>query len=258
MAAIAHLQGEEKVGLGIAVVAHIALFGLLLWHANRAPPAIPPTERMTVSLATDVSLESTAPEPSLDSQAAVAPEISPEPEPVPAPVTEPVPPPQPRTIASPTPAPPKSKPTTPPKPKPTASSKLGGGARLGDDFLKGVSAGERSGSGSPAAKFGPAEQASLEQAINRQLKKYWQAPQGPDAELLVTYLAFDLNSDGSLAGSPRVVRQEGITPTNEAQAARHAEQAVRAVRLAAPFDLPDEFYDKWKRVKSWRFDRKLG
>ena len=34
------------------------------------------------------------------------------------------------------------------------------------------------------------------------------------------------------------------------------EQAIRAVRLAAPFNLPEEFYDKWKTVNS-RFDRRL-
>jgi hypothetical protein len=55
-----------------------------------------------------------------------------------------------------------------------------------------------------------------------------------------------------------VVRQEGITDSNRPQAGRHAEQAIRAVQLAAPFDLPDEFYDAWKRVASFRFDRKLS
>ncbi|WP_305098480.1 hypothetical protein [Croceibacterium aestuarii] len=269
MASIAHLQREEKLGLGVAVVAHVALLALLLWHANRAAPIIPPPERMTVSLASEVSLESTAPDPSAAAQAAVAPELAPEPRPIPAPTSVPIPAPQPRAIERPTPKPatpktpatpkPQAKPSpaTRSKPEPKPSSKPAGGARLGDDFLKGVSAGDRSGAGTPAATFGPAEQASLSQAINRQLKKYWQAPQGPDAELLVTVLAFDLNRDGSLAGTPRVVRQEGITPTNENQAARHAEQAIRAVRLAAPFDLPDELYDKWKRVSAWRFDRKL-
>jgi len=28
------------------------------------------------------------------------------------------------------------------------------------------------------------------------------------------------------------------------------------VRLAAPFDLPEQFYDKWKLINS-RFDRRL-
>jgi hypothetical protein len=55
-----------------------------------------------------------------------------------------------------------------------------------------------------------------------------------------------------------VVRQLGITDTNRAQADRHAEQAIRAVRLAAPFDLPEEYYDAWKRVSAFRFDKRLS
>lgn len=74
----------------------------------------------------------------------------------------------------------------------------------------------------------------------------------------MTILAWDLNPDGSLAGRPRVVDQQGITPANEAQAKRHAEQAIRAVQLAAPFDLPDTYYSGWKRVAAFRFDRKLS
>ena len=36
------------------------------------------------------------------------------------------------------------------------------------------------------------------------------------------------------------------------------EQAIRAVELAAPFNLPPEYYNAWKRVSSFRFDRKLS
>ena len=89
------------------------------------------------------------------------------------------------------------------------------------------------------------------------LKPHWQAPQGLDADLLVTILAFDLNRDGTLTGLPRVVRQEGIDESNRPQAARHAEQATRAVQLAAPFELSPELYDAWRHV-AFRFDRKLG
>ena len=73
-----------------------------------------------------------------------------------------------------------------------------------------------------------------------------------------TVLAWDLNPDGTLNGSPRVVRQEGITDANRAQAQRHAEQAIRAVRLAAPFELPPQYYSAWKRISDFRFDRKLS
>lgn len=268
MASLAHLRGEEKVGLGVAVVAHIALFGVLLWHSQRAPSIIPPADRMTVSLASDVSLESTAPKPSDAGQAAVAPELSPVPEPLPAPMTVEIPPPPEQTIAQKSPNPPKPKATTAPKPvakpietsrskpEPKSTSKKATGSLLGNDFLKGVSDKESADKGAPAANFGPAEAASLGQAIARQLKPYWQAPQGPDVEKLVAIVRFRLNPDGSLAGRPELISMTGKTAINEAQAGRYFEQAVRAIRLAAPFDLPPEFYDKWKTVTS-RFDRRL-
>ena len=253
MAGMAHLKREERLGLGVAVAAHVALFAALLWPANREPAIVPPAERMSVSLAEDVSLESTAPDPSDASQAAVAPVLSADPQPVPQPTAEPVRRPVERTIDRPSPSP---RQTTAPRPRPSQSSKPAGGTRLGDDFLRGVSDGDRNDAGTPAATFGAAEAASLAQAISRQLKPHWAAPQGPDVEKLVTVVRFRLNKDGSLAGSPTIVSQSGVTPTNETQKARHAEQAIRAVRLAAPFDLPDQFYDKWKSINS-TFDRRL-
>lgn len=268
MAAFAHLRREEKLGLGIAVVLHAALVAALIVEARRAAPVIPPAERMTVSLANDVSLESTAPNPSQDSQAAVAPVLSPEPEPIPAPVTEPVQPPMHTTIQQPVPKPkpattPVQKAVAPPKspvkpqPAPKPAQKSGGGSRIGQDFLKGISAGERADAGTPAAAFGSAERASLQSAINRQLKPFWKAPEGVDVEQLDTTLTWDLNPDGSLKGMPRLVSQTGKTDSNAPQQRRHIEQAIRAVQLAAPFKLPAEFYDHWKRL-TWHFDRNLS
>jgi hypothetical protein len=98
---------------------------------------------------------------------------------------------------------------------------------------------------------------ALRGAISRQLKPHWIAPQGVDAEQLVTVVSWSLNDDGSLAGSPRVVRQRGITAANRAQANRHAEQAIRAVQLAAPFNLPVEYYDAWNRIR-FEFDKSLS
>ena len=106
--------------------------------------------------------------------------------------------------------------------------------------------------------IGPAVKSALAGSISRQLKPRWVAPQGAEAELLVTVLAWDLNLDGTLNGNPRVVRQEGITEANRAQAQRHAEQAIRAVKLAAPFNLPPQYYPAWKRIADFRFDRKLS
>lgn len=282
MTAAATLGREEKLGLGVALAAHVALFGFLALH-DPAHNVIPPPQRMEVSLATDVSLTSTSPNPTAEQQAAVAPETAPPlPEPAPEPVeqTRPAPRPEPQPQPKPKPAPratakPQPRPSPSPrassrpeaKPSPRASSRptpapkptqRSGGSRIGSDFLAGAGAGERNDSrGTPAAAFGAAEQASLEQAINRQLKPHWSAPQGADAELLVTVLSWELNPDGTLKGRPTVVSQSGITDSNRPQAALHAERAIRSVQLAAPFNLPEQFYDKWRRIRSWRFDRRL-
>jgi len=253
MAMFAHLRREEKWGLAIAVAAHVALVAALLVGSWRSPPRIPPAERMTVNLSDNVSLESAAPNPSQASQAAVAPVIAPTSAPLPAPTSVPVPSPIQPTVDR---SPPKPAPTPPSKQQPKATSKSGGGSLLGPNFLKGLTSGERSSAGTPAATFGAAEAASLAQAIARQLKPHWTAPEGVDADQLVTIVRFRLNPDGSLDGDPVVVSQSGITPSNQAQKGRHAEQAIRAVRLAAPFHLPAELYDHWKVVNS-RFDRRL-
>lgn len=154
----------------------------------------------------------------------------------------------------------KGKAKTPSK-APAKTTAPAGGSRIGADFLEGVSGAKpanRPSTGSPAATIGPAVRSSLASSISRQLKPRWQAPQGPDAQELVTILSFNLNRDGTLAGTPTVVRQLGINDTNRTQADRHSEQAIKAVRLAAPFDLPAEYYDAWKRVSQFRFDKRLS
>jgi hypothetical protein len=256
MASFAHLSREERIGLGIAAAAHVALVGALVWQVRDQPTALPIPERMSVSLANEVSLTSTAPDPSAEPQASIAPVLSPDPEPIvePEPVREIVRP-TPRQTVAPRPTPRATQRTTPaPRPTPTRQA---GGTRLGDDFLQGVGGSERTNDrGTPAATFGPAEAASLNQAIARQLKPHWNSPQGVDVEKLVTIVRFRLNSDGSLSGNPTCLRQSGETPSNAAQKGLHCERAIRAVRLAAPFELPEQFYDKWKLVDS-TFDRRL-
>ncbi len=270
--ASAALKRDERIGLGIAVLLHVALAGVLLVQpAKRDAAPIP--ERMTVSLATEVGLESTAPDPVAESRAAVAPVLSDEPAPViepiertiiepqrPVEVERPKPRPNPRTTTAPRRDKPAPRRTAAPTPKRSAAPKRSGGSRIGSDFLPGAGASSTSSeTRAPAATFGASEQAALGQAINRQLKPHFKnkTPRGVDTEKLVTVLSWQMNPDGSLKGRPRVVRQSGITDSNRRQAPLHAEAAIRAVQLAAPFSLPDQFYDKWKRVKDWRFDKRL-
>jgi hypothetical protein len=250
------LSREERIGLAIAVLLHVAL---VAWLAlDRLGKEVqPPPERMTVSLAEEVAPQATSPEPLAQAAPDLAPTLG-EAAPEPIPTAEPrlAPAPRPSVAASRTP--PKVAPAATPQPR-QRPDKPSGASRIGSDFLKGVGGDARGTSqNAPAARAGPQVAASLSQAISRQLKPHWSAPQGVEADQLVTVLSFDLNEDGTLAGRPRVVSQSGVTDANRAQKARHAEQAIRSVQLAAPFDLPAKYYSLWKHVASFRFDRRLS
>lgn len=269
------LHGEDFAGLAVAVALHAGLLALLVMQPG--PPRAPPLpERITVTIAEETGLQSTSPEPQAEAAAPAAPVIAPEPKPLPAapptrttpkarPEPAAVPAPQPRALprAQPRiPAPAQPRPAAQPRPEPAAKSaqRPAAASRISDDFLKGVAGAQPNGAARnpPAATLGPAVRSALSSAISRELKPHWAAPQGAEAELLVTVLSFDLAPDGSLLAPPRLLRQEGITAANRSQAARHAEQAMRAVRLAEPFNLPAEYYDAWKRVAAFRFDRRLS
>ena len=245
------IRTEERTGLLIAVGLHLALLAALLVQALMPAAEIPRTERMTVSLAEDVGLEATAPDPVPESRAAIAPELSDTPAPAPemleAPDTPQVDRPTQRVQPNPAPAretrpqPRREQPREQTQPRRTERS---GGSRVGDNFLAG--AGDSTTTNEtrvPASQIGASAKASLVQRISREIKPHWQPPSGPEVEQITTFLRFQLNPDGSLAGRPTVVRQTGVNDTNRAQAGRHGEQAIRAVQLAAPFELPEEYYE---------------
>lgn len=273
------LRGEDYAGLALALVLHAGLIAGLVFQPLPTKRVAQP-ERISVTLSEDVGLTSTSPEPQTQAAPPAAPAIATEPEP--APITPPAPPPlptarhelapEPKALSRPRPVPvvtraPRARPAPDiiadlaqrsqarrAIPRPPAAS------RVSDTFLKGVPGAQTRGMSQspPAAAMGPAVQSALAGAISRQLKPHWAAPQGAEAERLVSVLAWSLNRDGTLAGSPRLARQEGITDANRAQAARHAEQAIRAVQLAAPFTLPSEHYSAWQRIASFRFDKRLS
>ena len=271
----ANLKREDRLGLGVAIGAHVALAAVFLLQ-DPTPSRIEMPERMVVSLADEVSMESTAPDPSAQPAASFAPELADTPSPpVPEPIATPIPR-EVQTAPPPSPPPPprpratsRPEPRSTPTPRPTASARptptpapaprreRAGGSRIGADFLEGQSDAANSDRGSPATRAGPAVTASIQSAIVRQLKPHWSAPSGVDAERLVTTLSWELNRDGSLKGRPRVINQSGINDSNRPQAGLHAERAIRAVQLAAPFDLPEEYYDSWKSIRGATFDRNL-
>lgn len=250
MTAIA-LRSEEQVGLGVAISAHVVLIGLLVVLAMRKPPAIQLPERVVVSLASDVSLKSTAPKPAKEAQAAIAETLTAKPTPKPEAKKPEA---KPEKAKSP---PPMQRTTAREKPKPQPKNEKSGGSLIGKNFLEGAGASTASEAKAAAAQVGPEVKAALAQAVARQLKPHWQQPDGVDVDKLATTVEWDLNPDGSLAGPPRVVGTTGVNASNRPQVGRHQEMAVRAVRLAAPFNLPEDYYSSWKRIK-FTFDWKLN
>ena len=262
---------EERVGLIAAMLLHVALVAALAMQFALFPPKDVIPERMTVSLATEVSLEATAPEPVAESRAAIAPTLSDDPAPAAEPeLTDapPIPatPPPPQTRKAPR-VQPSSSPTTAARPRnrdspdrtPTRTERRNsGGSLIGNDFLGGqgssVSTDETR---PPAATFGRRERAALASAITRQLRPHWTAPTGVDAEKLISTVSWRLNQDGSLRGRPTCrTTDSSITASNRPQAGLHCERAIRAVQLAAPFNLPEQFYSRWNDLE-WQFDRRL-
>ncbi len=285
----------ERNGLGLALIGHVALFTALSLSLLK-PPKLPVIENdpIEVDLVTKMAEETTAPDPQplppaaakAEEPAPAEPEVLPQvdpvplvpkpvppaPKPAPRPEPKPVPKPQPKPVPKPAPKPqPKPAPAKPqPKPKPTPTKPTPAKPIAPTGNIAGILGGAApkpgpSPSPKPAApKAGPtaanaaAIKSALGKEIGRQLKPRWKAPTGADVDQLVTILSWDLNPDGTLSGAPRFISQAGVTPSNQAQATLHRDNAIRAVRAASPFTLPQDHYALWKSVVTFRFDKRLS
>jgi outer membrane biosynthesis protein TonB len=279
------MDRAEATGFGVAFAGHAALLAAL--SLGLATARVPPLQQdpIEVSFVDEVGLESTAPTPSAEAPAPRLAEIEGPVEPLPAPpapVIEPAPVPavrptpqpqpklvpQPKAVARPQPkAVPQQKAVARPQPArpapaakqvPAKSTQTRSTGRL-KGLLSGLSDGDtNSRSTTPPAKAaGPAVQASLARAVREQLKPHWKAPTGADAEQLRTQLSIWLSPNGSVTRI-EVIGTTGQTSSNRPQVKLHQEQAVRAVRLAAPFRLPAEYYDSWKHLSPIGFDKRLS
>lgn len=247
------MERAEKIGLGVAGAGHVLLFAALSTHWLSADPLRIDDAPIEISIADEVALRSNAPKisdaPPPPSSASEATEAS-EPTP-PAPreaVAEPTP-----DIAS-KPKPVVSALPAPAKPKPSRGLRLDTSdwAQAGS----GANPQTKPSDGAPASAIGPAQQSALAAEIRRQIKPFWKAPTGADADLLRTTISVKLARDGALIGDPQVVGTTGQTDSNRAQVRLHQEQALKAIRLAAPFHLPPDLYDGWKSF-TVNVDRKL-
>lgn len=283
--ATATLRNEERIGLVVALAAHVGLIAwLALWRPSAEPLELP--GKVSVTLSEEVAPVATTPEPSANPAPDSAPELGEVPPP-PAPLARPEPqpaPPQPVARAVPAPKPvtrpvqpplrPVARPVQPPRrdaiadllakrtpaarppgrpaatnPPRTTPSGRPGGARFADAFEKGIPG--ATGAGQPSAQPGPAQVSSIRGSINARVRVPWNscAVTGLDVNKLRASVTFSLDKQGGVTSvsAPQVT---GISDANRAQAARFGECAVKAIRTAAPYaNLPVEFYDHWKTYK---------
>ncbi len=282
------IDRREGTGLGLAVIGHVILFGLLSvgFLATPNPLKLEPTP-IEISLTDDAALKSEAP---VINREAPAEKLAETPGPVEPDTPPPAPVPDPQPIARPDPTPPKAVPApapkpqpkaepkkapTPPRPEPKAAAKsvtasqpkvqpkaatksarpTGRLTGIVDGLTDQPSKGKAT---TPqASQIGAAVKSSLAGEVIRQLRPHWRSPTGADVEQLRTTVEIRLKPDGSLAAPPRVIAQTGVNASNRAQAELHKERALNAARLAAPFKLPEEYYEAWKILKP-NFDRNLS
>ena len=193
----------------------------------------------------------------------------PAPAPKPAPKPDPKPPqprpaPQPKAAAQPKAAPKaalakSARPAAASKPAASAAKKGTGrtqtasaarprGSRLGDDFLKGLSADPSPARdpNPPAQRVGPQQAANIASAIQRQIKPCADrnVSPGPGAGRIRVEINLRINRDGSLAARPTVRGHTGVDDDNRRYVDRVDDLAVAAFTGCAPLrGLPPELYD---------------
>ncbi len=286
------MDRADRAGLSVALIGHVLLFGALSLSLLRPTPKLPPLNPpLDVALVDAKALQTAAPDavkeasaPPADAAAPAAPMAPPEPIAAPTPPKIVPAPPLPKPVAK-APAKPAERPT--PKPAkalekvtakatpaaakkttatsaPPRTSRLGGmGAALSQAATRenerpGTGRGTaEKGSGTPSAKTAAQLEASFIQAMFVKIKKYWRAPTGVDAELLRSNLVVTLNRDGTI-GSVTIISQSGENENNANLKALHGERAVNAVKRAAPFELPPEYYAIWQSLGPITFDKRLN
>ena len=228
-----NLDRAELTGAGAAVAFHVALIAALSMSlASVAPSPEPPA--MEVELVDEVGLQSASPLPAAPPPPSQAPEIG-EAEPTESPpVIRPAPAP---SIA---PAPARPQPSRPAAPAPRVS-------RIGDDFLKGIA--DSRASEAPAkpaaATFDARAKASVAALFQRLVQPCAnkQINPGEGANRIRVTLNLRLRRNGTLAGTPRIVRVSGVDDENERYEERVKDLAVAVYRECSPFfGLPPELY----------------
>ncbi len=244
------LTREEGLGLALAALGHAALVWVLV--TAKPPEALPPVERISVTLSEEVGAVSTSPDPTANPAPDTGPELG-EPAPAPEPVRAPqpqfsaVPPPRPAPAAKAPPKPPQQAVKTPAKTPPAK----GGASVLDPNFGKGITGGTGKDKTPAASKASAQVVASWDSFIKSKVLNRWNScpVSGLDTNKLRASVRFTLSTTGGILSIEEPVIT-GVTDANSAQVRPFRDCAIRAIKLAAPFTgMPVEFYDQWKPRK---------
>lgn len=108
------------------------------------------------------------------------------------------------------------------------------------------------GTNPPAAQTAAQVRQSIQTSISAEVRTPWNSGRcrlsGVDIERLNTRVVFNLRQDGGLERIVSVTTT-GVTESNRPQLALFEECARRAIQTAAPFNLPAEHYDYWRRYE---------
>lgn len=256
------MDRAEASSVGVSVIGHLALFGLMALAVGKAgPPPVPAP--MEVSFVDEVGLTSAAPQPvQAPPEQGMAPETGPAADAAPdrpLPDVRPVPP-QPASKQS-EPAPPRERARAQPSER-AAPAERTRRSLIGDDILKGIG---RDPSPSrarqaPAAMTGEAR-ASINAAIRRALVPCERQPlPSPEAAAIRVNVRVALNPDGSLA-SAEVTRILNDNPNLALYERRMQDLALAIVRRCTPIrGLPAQYYDVprgWRQF-TYQFDPRLS
>ena len=256
------MDRAEAGSVGVSLLGHAALFGLMAFAVSRPDPTVPPAP-MEVSFVDEVGLTSAAPQAvQSPPEQGMAPETGPTEDAAPSPDL-PLPamrpqPPQPSASPTETPSPPRQR--TQPQPRErTVPGQTTRRSLLGDDILKGIGR-DPSPSRSqqaPAAMTGEAR-ASMNALIARALARCeGQTFPSPEARAIRVTVRVTLNPDGSLDNAA-VSRVNDYDPGLRQYEQRMRDLALAVVRGCTPIrGLPAQYYDVprgWRQF-SYQFPR---
>lgn len=241
----------EWTGLGAALAFHIALIAALSTSLASIDD-VPEPPSMEVELVDEVALRAAAPTPIAQPAASQPPPMpsEPLPTPLPQPMVAPLPSrPEPTPTARPSPQPqrPVARPA-PQRPAPKAPAKPTRRAGLGDDFLNSFDddLAPRAGASRPAAaRFDARAKASVAGLIQRRVQPCanQQINPGEGANRIRVTVNLRLRPNGTLNGTPQIVRVTGVDEENGRFEERVKDLAVAVYRSCSPFSgLPSELY----------------